>query len=97
MGLMDKYQQQYEQTCRAAKQAIENSEQREVLLQELWQGLQLSPVVSELIFRPGNPELLGAAENELLLQVQRLRGDSPKSLAQGVRPLRPVAVRGLII
>lgn len=97
MGRMDKHHRQYEETCRAAEQAIENSEHREALLQELWLGLQLSPPVRELIFCPGNPELVGAAENELLLQVQRLRGDSTRCLAQGTRPLRPVAVRGLII
>lgn len=94
---MDKQHSQYEQTCRAAELAIENSEHREVLLQELWQGLQLSPVVRDLIFRPGNPALADAAESELLLQVQRLRGDSTHCLAQGIRPLRPVAVRGLLI
>lgn len=97
MGPMDKHPSQYEQTCRAAEQAIENSEQREALLQELWHGLQLSPSVRELIFRPGNPSLVAAAESELLLQVQRLRGDSQQCLAQGTRPLRPLAVRGLMI
>lgn len=99
MFAMDKHDTQHADTLHAAQQAIENSEQRECLLKELWEGLQLSPTVRDLIFRPGDgdPALRVAAEGQLLLQVQRLRGASIQSLPSGKRPLRPLPVRGLMI
>ena len=55
--------------------------------------------VRDLIFRPGDgdPALCAAAEGELLLQVQRLRGEPIQSLPLGKRPPRPICVRGLMI
>lgn len=96
---MDKHDTQHADTLHAAQQAIDDSEHRERLLKELWDGLQLSPTVRDLIFRPGDgdPALCAAAEGELLLQVQRLRGEPIQSLPLGKRPPRPICVRGLMI
>lgn len=93
---MNKRDEPYAQTLQAAQHAIEDSEHRERLLGELWDGLGLSEQARDLIFQPSDPVLLRAAEQELLDQVQRLRDRSPVTPQEGQRPRRPPRMRGLL-